>query len=327
MTSIFRRRFAVLGFALTIGLPASIANAAPWPDHPIIFVAPFSPGGSLDLIARLMSKAVGTELHQTVIIENRPGAGGMVGSAHVARSAQDGYTYLLAGNGIVINSLIQPTQPYKDSELTPVALLSINPSIIVTSPSNPARDLKDFIARARAKHTDRITFATAGSGSTPDLVAEMLREASGVPIQSIAYKSGADSVTAVMGNQIEATSEAAIVTLPLIKSGKLKALALTLPKRISAAPEIPTAVEEGFPGVRIGHWTGLFAPTGTPDAILEKMNVAVQAAMKNPDVLRTYAQYSIEQGGGSRASFITFTDGERDRLSKLVKASQMKGAQ
>jgi tripartite-type tricarboxylate transporter receptor subunit TctC len=321
------RRCAALGFVLAISSAGPLVNAAPWPDHPITFVAPFSPGGSLDLIARLMSKAVGTALHQTVIIENRPGAGGMVGSAHVARSAKDGYTYLLAGNGIVINSLIQPEQPYKDSELTPVGLLSINPSIIVTSPSNPARDLKDFIARARAKHVDRITFATAGSGSTPDLVAEMLREATGVPIQSIAYKSGSDSVTAVMGSQVEATSEAAIVTLPLIKSGKLKALALTLPHRISAAPEIPTAVESGFPDVRIGHWTGLFAPTGTPADVLDKMNAAIQAAMKSPDVIRTYAQYSIESGGGSRASFVKFTDDERVRLSKLVKASQMKGAQ
>jgi tripartite-type tricarboxylate transporter receptor subunit TctC len=320
-------RAAAWAFALWAILPCAATHAADWPSHPITFVAPFSPGGSLDLIARIMSKAMGAQLHQSIVIENRPGAGGMVGAAYVARAPKDGYVFLLSGNGSVITSVIHPDQPYADSDLTPVGLLSINPSIIVTSPANPARDLKDFIERAKARHVDRVTFATAGTGSTPDLVAEMLRETTGLPIQPIAYKGGSDSVTAIMSGQPELTSEAAIVTLPLIKAGKLKALAVTLPDRIAAAPEIPTAAEQGYPKIDIGHWTGLFAPTGTPPAILDRMNAAIQAAMKDPEVIKTYEQSSIGLGGGSRQSFVKFTDNERVRLSKLVKAAQMRGAQ
>ncbi|MGE8640942.1 MAG: tripartite tricarboxylate transporter substrate binding protein, partial [Achromobacter sp.] len=206
---------------------AATPALADWPDKPITFVAPFSAGGANDLVARIIAKAVGTTLNQTVIVENRPGAGGVVGAAHVARSPADGYTYLVGSNGTVTNSLIRSDQPYKDDALTPVALLSITPSVIVANPSNPAKDLKDFVERAKQAKTDRITFSTAGNGSTPHFVAEMVKEATGLPVEPIAYKSGSEGVTAVIGNQVDATSEASIVTLPLIQSGKLKALATT----------------------------------------------------------------------------------------------------
>lgn len=214
------RHAAGLLVACSAAFAAAPALAA-WPDKPITFVAPFSAGGANDLVARLIAKAVGTTLNQPVIVENRPGAGGSVGAAHVARSSADGYTYLVGSNGTVTNSLIRSDQPYKDEELTPVALLSITPSVIVASRSNPAKDLKDFVRRAQQRKTDRITFSTAGNGSTPHFVAEMTREATGLPIEPIAYKSGSEGVTAVIGNQVDATSEASIVTLPLIQSGKL----------------------------------------------------------------------------------------------------------
>ena len=144
------------------GLLCRVSFSAParaaWPDKPITFVAPFTAGGANDLVARIIAKAVGAALNQPVIVENRPGAGGVIGAAHVARSPADGYTYLVGSNGTVTNSLIRSDQPYKDEALTPVALLSITPSVIVTHPSNPAKDLKDFVARAKQAKTDRITF-------------------------------------------------------------------------------------------------------------------------------------------------------------------------
>ena len=275
-----------------------------------------------DLVARIIAKAVGAALNQPVIVENRPGAGGVIGAAHVARSPADGYTYLVGSNGTVTNSLIRSDQPYKDEALTPVALLSITPSVIVTHPSNPAKDLKDFVARAKQAKTDRITFSTAGNGST-HFVAEMLKEASGLPVEPIAYKSGSEGVSAVIGNQVDATSEASIVTLPLVQSGKLKALATTWDKRMASAPDIPTTAEAGFGTVRIGHWAGLYAPTGTPADVLDKMNAAVEQSLQTREVQDALRQSSIEPGGGSRASFAEFAANERKRLGEVVKNGHM----
>lgn len=311
--------------ALALASLAFGVQAADWPAHPITFVAPFSAGGANDLVARIIAKAVGAELKQNVIVENRPGAGGVVGSAHVARSAADGYTYLVGSNGTVTNSLIRSDQPYKDEELTPVALLSVTPSVIVTSPDNPAKDLKEFVENARAKKTDRITFSTAGNGSTPHFVAVMMKEATGLPVEPISYKSGSEGVTAVVGKQVDATSEASIVTLPLVKSGKLKALATTLDKRMASAPDIPTTKEAGFPSILIGHWAGLYAPAGTPADVMDKMNAAVNRALQTKDVQDALKQSSIEPGGGSRAEFTAFATNERARLAEVVKQGHMRG--
>lgn len=317
------RRAAGLLVACSAATFAAAPAMAAWPDKPITFVAPFSAGGANDLVARIIAKAVGKTLDQPVIVENRPGAGGVVGAAHVARSAADGYTYLVGSNGTVTNSMIRSDQPYKDEDLTPVALLTITPSVIVASPSNPAKDLKEFVQRAQARKTDRITFSTAGNGSTPHFVAEMTKEATGLPVEPIAYKSGSEGVTAVVGNQVDATSEASIVTLPLIQSGNLKALATTWDKRMASAPDSPTTAELGFPAIRIGHWAGLYAPSGTPADVLDKMNAAIEESLKTREVQDALRQSSIEPGGGSRASFVEFTANERERLGKVVKNGHM----
>jgi tripartite-type tricarboxylate transporter receptor subunit TctC len=311
--------FATAAFA---SVPASAAGS--WPDHPVIIVVPFSAGGANDLVARIFAKELGKEFKQNFIVENRPGAGGIVGAAHVARSKPDGYTYLVGSNGTVTNSPIRSDQPYKDDQLTPVALLAIAPSIIVTNPSNPANSLKEFVENAKKNHTDRITFSTAGMGSTPDFVGEMVKQETGLPIQQIAYKSGSEGVTAVMSNQVTATSEASIVTLPLIKAGKLKALATTRVHKLASAPEIKTTAEEGYPNIRIGHWEGLYAATGTPADILDKMNAAVRQATKSKDVLDALSKSSIEPGSGTRKEFTQFTQDERARLGKVVKKGNMK---
>jgi tripartite-type tricarboxylate transporter receptor subunit TctC len=256
-------------------------------------------------------------------VENRPGAGGAIGAAHVAHSAPDGYTFLVGGNSVITNSLIRPNQPYKDEELTPVVLMTVTPSVIVTSAANPANDLKEFLANARQNHKGRVTFSTAGNGSAPQFVAEMLREATGLDVEPITYKSGGEGVTAVVAGQVDATSEASVATLPLIKGGKLKGLAITGDKRMASAPNIPTTAEEGLPTLRIVHWAGLLAPTGTPADILDKMNAAVNAALKTPEVQQALERSSQDAGGGTRASFEKFTKDERARLGQIVKTGHM----
>lgn len=314
--------FALVASTTLAPLHAGAAEAA-WPDRPITFVIPFAPGGAIDLVGRIFAKKVGEILKQSVIVENRPGAGSMVGATFVARGKTDGYTFLVGGNGIPTNTLIRSDQPYKDEELTPVAMLGIAPSIIVTNPSNPAKDLKEFVELARKNHTAHIPFSTAGVGSTPDFVGAMLKQESGLPIDIIPYKSGSEGVTAVIGGQTVLTSEASIVTLPLVQAGKLKALATTGEHKLAAAPDIKTTAEVGFPNIRIGHWEGLFAKTGTPVAILDKMNAVVLQAAKSPDVLDALNKTSIEPGNQTREQFTKYTQAERARLAKVVEQGHM----
>jgi len=290
---------------------------AEWPDRPIHFIVGFGPGGANDLIGRFAAEGVGKQLHQTVIVENRPGAGAVIATAYVAHSAPDGYTFLVGAAGTITNSLLLKDLPYKDEDLVPVGMIAAAPSTIIVHPSVPASNMKEFIAWAKSQN-GKATWSTAGTGSTPEFVAEMLKEATGVTLTIVPYRSGGDSVNAVLGNTVAATSEASIVVIPKIKAGLLKAIATTYTKRISIYPSIPTTAEQGFPTVQIGHWAGLYAPKGTPDAILERVNAAMQEALKTPEVKDKLINAGIEPAGGSVADFVAFTKAERQRLSDLA---------
>ena len=221
-----------------------------------------------------------------MIVENRPGAGAVIGTAYVAHSAPDGYTFLVGAASTITNSLLLKDLPYEDDDLVPVGMIAVAPSTIIVHPSVPANNMKEFIAWAKAQGGKGVTWATAGNGSTPEFVGEMIKEATGVSFTIVPYKSGGDGVNAVLANNVSATSEASIVVLPKIKAGLLKAIATTYTKRISAYPSIPTTAEQGYPTVQIGHWAGLYAPRGTPEPIIERMNAALQAALKTDEVRR-----------------------------------------
>jgi tripartite-type tricarboxylate transporter receptor subunit TctC len=319
--SLSRRLALVAGLAGTL---ASIGVAAQsWPTKPIRLVVPFSAGGANDLIARAAAEGASKALGQTIVIDNRPGAGAVLGADVVAKSAPDGYTFLVSAAGVISNSMIKKNMPYKDGELVPVAMIGLAPSVIVVPANAPYKDLKEFVAASR-KSPNGFHWATAGTGSTPHFVAGILTTTYGAKVDVVPYKSGSESITAVLGNQVEATSEASIVVLPYVKSGKLKALAGTWTQRISSYGQLPTAVEEGFPEIRIAHWAGVHAPRGTPDAILDKMAAAIDKAMKTPATAEHLKSLGIEPIGGTRASFVKFVDEERARLGAVVKATGMK---
>ncbi len=318
------RRFLVALAAVVVAtspLGAGIARAD-WPDHPIRWVVPFGPGGANDLIARAAAEAVSKRLGQPVVIENKPGAGAIIGAEVVAKAKPDGYTWLVGAAGVVTNSLLRTDMPYPDSDLIPVGMIAVAPSVIVVNPSVPAGNLKEFVAWAKAQ-SGGINWATAGGGSTPHFVAEMLRE-SGVNITIVPYKSGSEGMTAVLSNNVHATSEASIVVLPQVKAGKLKAVATTYSKRISAYDSLPTAQEQGFAGVMIGHWAGLFAPKATPPAIVERMSKELEAAVKSAEFRDKMVPSGIEPEPGTTAAFVTFINAERDRLGRLAKKANMK---
>jgi tripartite-type tricarboxylate transporter receptor subunit TctC len=318
-------RRSLLAMIAAFGTAAILASSgvahADWPDRPIKWVVPFGPGGANDLIARAAAEAVGKRLGQPVVIDNRPGAGAIIGADIVAKAKPDGYTWLIGAAGVVTNSILRADMPYADGDLVPVGMIAVAPSVIVVNPSVPANNLKEFVAWAKTQ-SGGINWSTAGGGSTPHFVAEMLREA-GVDITIVPYKSGSEGMMAVLANNVHATSEASIVVLPQVKAGKLKAIATTYSKRISAYDTLPTAQEQGFPGVLIGHWAGLFAPKGTPAAIVDRMSKELEAAVRSADFRDKMVPAGIEPEPGTTASFVVFINAERDRLRALAKKANM----
>jgi tripartite-type tricarboxylate transporter receptor subunit TctC len=302
----------------------SIAAAEVWPNRPIKFIVGFGPGGANDLVARAVAEGVSKQLGQPVIVENKPGAGSVVGGDYVAKSAPDGYTfYAGAAGGIVTIPMLRSNMPYKNTDLIPVGMMAVSPSIIVVNADSSIQNLKDLIAKAQGN--PGLTFATAGSGSTPHFVEEMLMlYAGGGNYEIIPYKSGSEGVFAVVSKQVDATSEASVVVLPQIEGGKLRPIASTWNKRITRLPNVPTTKELGYPNIYIGHWSGIFAPKGTSVEIVQKMNTAIQAALDTNTLKARLIPQGIEPTPGTQADFIKFLSEERKRLQVIVKNANMK---
>ena len=301
----------------------TLAAHAQWPDRPVKWIVPFAPGGANDLIARAAAEGVSKRIGQPVIIENKPGAGAAIGAEYVAKAKPDGYTFLISAAGVVTNSMIRKDMPYADTDLVPVGMIAVAPSVIVVHPSVPANNMKEFVAWAKNQGANGVNWATAGTASTPHFVAEMLKEAGVSNLNIVPYKSGSEGVTAVLSNNVNATSEASIVVLPQVKAGKLRAIATTYDTRITSYPQLETTKEAGFPGVKIGHWAGLFAPKGTPQAVLERMNNDLLAVVKSKDFQEKLIPQGIEPAPYTLAGYRAFINAERDRLGKVAAKAKM----
>ena len=320
MKTLLSRLTSIIVSALVV---ASTVHAQAWPNRPIKFVVPFAAGGANDLMARAAAEGASKVLGQPVVIDNKPGAGSTLGAELVAKSAPDGYTFLISAAGVISNHMIKKSMPYKEADLVPVVMIALAPSVIVAPPNSTYNNLREFV-EASKKEPGGFNFATAGTGSTPHFVAEVLKTKYGANLQVVPYKSGNESATAIMGGQVQATSEASIVSLPKVKGGKMKALAETWTKRISVYPELTTAAEQGFPEINIVHWAGVHAPSGVPTDVLDKLAAAVDAAMKMPDAANRLKSSGIEPIGGTRAYFVQYVAEERARLAAIIKISGMK---
>jgi tripartite-type tricarboxylate transporter receptor subunit TctC len=308
---------------VALAFAAPFAHAQAWPNKPIKFVVPFTAGGANDLMARAAAEGASKVLGQSVVIDNKPGAGGSLGAELVAKSPPDGYTFLISAAGVISNHMIKKNMPFKESDLTPVAMIALAPSVIVAPPNASYNNLKEFVEASKAA-PNGFDFATAGTGGTPHFVAEVLKSKYGAKLQVVPYKSGNESATAIMGGQVQATSEASIISLPKIQGGKMKALANTWTSRISSYPQLSTATEQGFPEVKIAHWAGVHAPAGVPADVMDKVAAAIDAAMKMPEIANRLKAVGIEPVGGTRASFVQFVAEEKGRLAAIVKMSGMK---
>ena len=297
------------------------AGAATWPDKPVTLVVPYPPGGPTDIVARSVAQGLGDELGQTVIVDNRSGAGGNIGADMVAKSAPDGYTLLLATTAHAINMSLFKNLGYDTRKsFAPISLLTKGPLVIVTRPDLPAQNVRELIALAKAS-PGKLTFASSGNGQSTHLSAELFNTMAGTRMVHVPYRGSAPAMTDVMGGQADIMFNTMLSSMPYVEDGKLRALAVTSVARSPAAPDVPTVAESGLDGYEATAWNGLMAPAGTPDAVVQKLNAALQKVLGRPDLQKQFAQQGFDADWMTPAEYGQFLDDEIRKWAEVVKVS------
>jgi tripartite-type tricarboxylate transporter receptor subunit TctC len=301
-------------------LPSLIASAQAqtYPTKPVRFVSAFAPGGPVDVVARIVGQKLGETWGQQVLIENRAGAAGNIGSAYVAKQPADGYTVLVNSSSFAVNVSLTKDPGYDaERDFIPVLLVASAPNVIVASPKLGVNNLREALERARS---GKLNFGTAGAGTTPHLSAEYLfRTVAGVNVTHIPYKSAAAAAQAAMASEVELASVALSGAVPLIKSGKVKGLLVTSGKRIAAIPDVPTPAEAGVTPFEHYTWVGLFLPTGSPAEAVTRLNSEVNKLLLLPDVRERLVAVGFDAIGGSSAEFARYVKTEVSTWAKVVR--------
>lgn len=318
-------RRTLLAAAAAILTTLAPVAAQDFPTKPITLVVPFAPGGSSDVIARLVAQKLSDLWKHQVIVDNKAGGGGQIAMQHVARSAPDGYTLVLGHIGtLAFNPAMYDKLSYDaKKEFKPVAMLSIVASMIAAHPSAPFKDLKGFIEAAKAK-PDEITYGTAGNGSAGHLAMEYFKDVAGIKVQHVPYKGTGPMMNDLLGGQTMMTFTGAIPLAPHIKSGKLRPIAIGSTKRLTALPDVPTIAELGYAGFETSQWYGIIAPAATPAAIIKKLNEDINKVLAMPDVVKRLEDDGALPGSGSPEEFGKYIDAEAARWSVVVKKAGVK---
>lgn len=305
-----------------LSLVAAAASAAQdWPTKPITLVVPYPPGGPTDIVARVVAQGLGDELKQTIIVDNRSGAGGNIGADMVAKSTPDGYTLLLATTAHAINmSLFKNLNYDTRKSFAPVSLLTSGPLVIVTRPDLPASNVRELIALAKST-PGKLTFASSGNGQSTHLAAELFGAMAGVRMVHVPYRGSAPALTDVMGGQADIMFDTMLSSMPYVNGGKLKALAVTGAARSPAAPNVPTVAEAGLPGYEATAWNGLLAPAGTPASVVDRLNGALQKVLGRADIQQKFAAQGFAPAWKTPADTARFLDVEVDKWAGVVKTS------
>src|SRR6202047_4322520 len=275
----------VLTAPLLTALPIVAAQADDYPNRPVKIIVPTPPGGPVDVIARITANYLQNALGKGFVVENRAGAGNTIGSKDAAEAAPDGYTLLYSSaSGLVIAPLLHPDAGYAPlKSFDPVALVGESSNILVVNPSVPANTVQELVAYAKA-NPGKVNFSSGGVGVLPHLIGEMFKARAGIDIVHVPYKGGGPSITDLVAGNVQMTFEGTAVLLPLIKAGRLRALAVTTPKRIPQLPDVPTMVESGYANFVTVAWTGLLAPAHTPQPVIAKLNAAINDGLKTPEL-------------------------------------------
>jgi tripartite-type tricarboxylate transporter receptor subunit TctC len=301
------------------------AGAQAWPSKPLRLIVPFSAGGSTDTVARIIGEKLSPRLGQPVVVDNRVGAGGAIGSDIAAKSPADGYTMLLGTSStLAIAPHVYTKLPYDPArDFVPVILLGTADIIIVVNAKVPVRSVPELLAYAKA-HPGKLTFASGGNGSISHLLGEYFNSMAGVDTLHVPYKGDAQMVTDLIGGQVDMAFGTAVAFLPHIKSGKIVALAVTNPRRSTTQTDLPTVSESGVPGYEAVQWFGIAVPTGTPHAIVQRLNEEIRVILAMPDVRARFAELGFDVVGDKPDEFGEFLRAENQKWSKIAKISGTK---
>jgi tripartite-type tricarboxylate transporter receptor subunit TctC len=300
------------------------ASAQRWPDKPVRLVVPYPPGGPTDIVARVVGERLQAQTGQSFIIDNRPGAGGNLGADLVAKAPADGYTLLVATTAHAINMSLFKNLTYDvQQNFAPVSLLTQGPLVLVVNPNFPPKSVAELIALAKAK-PNTLSFASSGNGQSTHLAAELFASMAGTPLMHVPYKGSAPGLTDVMAGQEPMMFDTMLSAMPFVKSGKLRALAITGAQRSPAAPDIPTIAESGLPGYQAYAWNGLLAPAGTPATVLSRISEELKTALAQPEVQKNFAAQGFAATWMSPADTGAFVKSEVEKWTRIVQQSGAK---
>ena len=321
----FTRRTGIKTLAaaalLATGVGAAVAQDG-YPNKPLTMVVPFSAGGTTDILARIVGQALGQELGQTIIIENKPGAGGNIGAQQAARAKADGYTLFMGTVGThAINQALYKKLPYDPiKDFTPLSRVANVPNLLVAHPSRPYKTVKEMIEYGK-KHPNEITYGSPGSGASPHVSGALFQSMTGVELTHVPYKGSAPAISDLLGNQIAVMFDNMPSAIQHVRSGKLRPIAVTTAKRSPELPDVPTIAEAGVPGYEATSWFGLWSVAGTPQPVLDKLHASLSKVLKDPAVAKKIADQGGEVVIETPAQFDAFIKSEAAKWGKVVKES------
>jgi tripartite-type tricarboxylate transporter receptor subunit TctC len=297
------------------------ANAQGYPSRPIRLIVPFPPGGANDILARILGQKLSETLGENVIVDNRAGASGIIGTELVAKAAPDGYTLLMTPNTIAIQPSLYEKLPFDAAkDFAPVSLVALVPNILIVTKSLPVSSVKELVALAK-RHPGEVHFGSAGIGGSVHLAAELFKSMANVDIVHVPYKGGGPALIDLIGGHIEMLFPDALASSPHLKTGKVKPLAVTSSKRLSALPELPTIAESGVPGYDSVGWYGVVAPANTPPQVVQSLSAAIANALRSADIKAKLSAQAAEPVGGTPAEFGAHIATEARKWAKVIKAA------
>ncbi|ARP91509.1 LacI family transcriptional regulator [Bordetella genomosp. 9] len=318
-----RVRMIAAVFAMAAVLPAARA-ADDYPARPISLIVPFSPGGGTDISARLLAAALSKQMNASVVVDNRPGAGGQIAADLVARATPDGYTLLFANSGMLaINPWLYKLHSDPATAFAPVSLFTDLPFALVVPPSLPAKSVADLVALAKSQPGTR-TFASSGTGGAPHLAGEIFQQATGVELTHVPYKGGGPAMTDLMAGRVDMLFASVLETIPYVSAGKLRALAVTGPARSPVMPDVPTLDEAGVHNAQTGSWTAVMAPAGTPKAVVDKLSLAIRQVADLPDVKEKLESQGAVPHGSTPDELARLAAQERARYGQIIKQRNLR---
>jgi len=313
-------RRTLLGLAMSVGAVSAFAQAAAnYPNRPIKIIVPFAPGGTTDMLARLVGQRLTQSWGQPVVIENKPGAGATLGADLVAKSAGDGYTLLMGAAHHTIAQKVYAKLNYQiDRDFAPITLVAMVPNMVVVNADVPARNIQEFLALAKAQ-PGKLNYGSAGAGTAHHLIGEMFNLKAGVKLVHVPYKGSAPAVADLLSGQVQLMFDTVSSGLPQVKAGKVRALAVTTAKRSSAMPDVPSLSETILPGFDVGTWFGLLAPASTPAPIVQKLNAEIVRIIQQPDVRKQMLEAGSEPVGNTPEQMAAQIRSELDGFEAVVK--------